>query len=60
MHEYTYRWQHMTSNLRTPLEEEYLINAFIWMLGLVYQYMLLTQTHDNFVSIARPSRIWKG
>lgn len=43
----------MASNLRTLLNDEELIGAFIRTLGLVYQYMLMAQTHDCFRSVAR-------
>lgn len=47
------------------MEDEELIDAFIWTLGRVYQYMLLAQTHDNFASVVRAAEnvermIWEG
>ena len=43
----------MALNLRTPLDDEELIDAFIRTLGPIYQYMLLAQTHDSFTYVAR-------
>lgn len=52
MNEYAYRWWQMVSNLRTLLDDEELIDAFIRTLGPVYQYMLLAQTHDYFATVS--------